>query len=108
MPKAVSYLKAEAPLVVWTNFLGKQPILSVAKQCGYSHILGEYLWVKPTSANHNKQMKEDKRDGEDGKYVVKSNEDLLRVSRVTQKETIDLSLLSCLSFFFPSFSFFDR
>jgi site-specific DNA-methyltransferase (adenine-specific) len=53
MTVARAYLKPTAVMVIWTNFLGKQPIISTAKSLGYGLIGGEYLWCKhasPTAA----------------------------------------------------------
>jgi site-specific DNA-methyltransferase (adenine-specific) len=63
LPRAAAYLDVEAPLVIWTNFLGKEPILAVARALGYSHCHGEFVWAKRTT----------ERDG---------NEQLLRVYEV--------------------------
>lgn len=59
LPRAVSHLRPRAPLLVWTNFLGKEPIGSVAGGLGYQ-LAGEFEWAKRTT----------ERDG---------NEQLLRV-----------------------------
>lgn len=48
LPRAVSHLSPDAPLVLWTNFLGKEPLLATARACGYPHLLGEYVWAKRT------------------------------------------------------------
>ena len=47
-PLAVSHLRGGASLVVWTNFLGKEPIASVASSLGYC-VAGEFLWAKKTT-----------------------------------------------------------
>ena len=36
-------------IIIWTNTLGKQPIVAVCRELGY-HLCGEYLWAKRTSA----------------------------------------------------------
>jgi site-specific DNA-methyltransferase (adenine-specific) len=59
LPRAVSHLRPGAPLVVWTNFLGKEPISTGAEDLGYL-LAGEFVWAKRTT----------ERDG---------NEQLLRV-----------------------------
>ncbi len=41
-------LKPAAPLVIWTNALGKAAIVSVCKELSYN-LRGEYLWAKRTS-----------------------------------------------------------
>lgn len=45
METALKFAKPTAILIVWTNALGKQPILATAKQlrCDY---IGEYVWAK--------------------------------------------------------------
>jgi site-specific DNA-methyltransferase (adenine-specific) len=48
LPKAIARLQRGAPLVIWTNFLGKQPILQVAAAHGYAHLHGEFVWGKQT------------------------------------------------------------
>ncbi len=48
LPKAVAHLTPDAKLVIWTNFLGKEPILQVARDLGYGHLWGEFVWAKRT------------------------------------------------------------
>src|SRR5918911_1213245 len=36
LPRAVSHLRPGAPLVIWTNFLGKEPITTVATALRYA------------------------------------------------------------------------
>ena len=36
-------------LAIWTNFLGRQPILAVAAEAGFSMLAGEYVWAKLTT-----------------------------------------------------------
>jgi site-specific DNA-methyltransferase (adenine-specific) len=45
-PNALARLGPDAVAVVWTNFLGKEPLTSVARTCGYSHVAGEFVWAK--------------------------------------------------------------
>lgn len=45
---AVQHLTPQAPLVVWTNLLGKQPIVQAASELGYPTLRGEYVWGKRT------------------------------------------------------------
>ena len=40
-----------ADIIIWTNTLGKQPIVAVCKELGYN-FCGEYLWAKRTSAGN--------------------------------------------------------
>ncbi|GAC1336843.1 MAG: hypothetical protein NVS2B9_02090 [Myxococcales bacterium] len=49
LPKAVARLDASATLAVWTNFLGKEPILAAARALGYGHLAGEFVWGKRTT-----------------------------------------------------------
>jgi site-specific DNA-methyltransferase (adenine-specific) len=57
LPRAVAHLKDGAKLVIWTNFLGKEPILRTAQGLGYSHLLGEFVWGKRTrEVNANEQL----------------------------------------------------
>jgi site-specific DNA-methyltransferase (adenine-specific) len=57
MTRAVSWLTPGARLVIWTNLLGKEPITTVARQLGYTHLLGEYVWGKRTTdKNANEQL----------------------------------------------------
>ncbi len=57
LPKAVASVKEGAPLVIWTNLLGKEPILRVAATLGYSHLRGEFIWAKRTrEVNANEQL----------------------------------------------------
>jgi len=45
MEKAFSYLNADGHFIIWTNFLGKAPIMKVANDLGlFFH--GEYTWAK--------------------------------------------------------------
>lgn len=48
MELATSCLTQEAPLIIWTNFLGKDPIKKVAEELGYNHFWGEFQWCKLT------------------------------------------------------------
>ena len=46
---AMSALKPSAFLIVWTNFLGKEPIIKTAESLGYTKVDKEYLWCKHSS-----------------------------------------------------------
>ncbi|MBJ6763073.1 site-specific DNA-methyltransferase [Myxococcaceae bacterium JPH2] len=55
--RAVAHLTPDAPLVIWTNLLGKEPILTAARGVGYGHLWGEYTWGKRTTdKNANEQL----------------------------------------------------
>ena len=48
MKAGAKFLATGAPMVVWTNFLGKQPIITVAAELGWVVLRGEYVWGKRT------------------------------------------------------------
>ena len=48
LPAALDCLVPEGLAVVWTNFLGKAPILEVARAQGFGVLRGEYVWAKRT------------------------------------------------------------
>lgn len=48
MTLAAKALEPSAPMVVWTNLLGKEPIATVAAELGWTHLRGEYVWGKRT------------------------------------------------------------
>jgi site-specific DNA-methyltransferase (adenine-specific) len=57
LPRAVRHLAPHAPLVIWTNFLGKEPILTTAKAQGFAHLEGEFVWAKrSTERSGNEQL----------------------------------------------------
>lgn len=56
LPLAIRHLTPEAPLVIWTNVLGKEPIVQVAAREGYTQLHGEFVWGKRTrDVNSNEQ-----------------------------------------------------
>jgi site-specific DNA-methyltransferase (adenine-specific) len=69
LPKAIEWLEPNAPLAIWTNFLGKEPILSAARAAGYGHLHGEYAWAKLPGERH-------------GPGLLRSNEELVRIYEV--------------------------
>ena len=66
---AVDHLEPEGPMMVWTNLLGKTPILEVAGALGWSVLLGEYVWGKRT------------REGNSGEELLRVVETALVLSR---------------------------
>jgi site-specific DNA-methyltransferase (adenine-specific) len=48
MKRAVRHLAPTAPLILWTNLLGKEPLTTVAGELGWAHLRGEYVWGKRT------------------------------------------------------------
>ncbi|MCE9666590.1 site-specific DNA-methyltransferase [Myxococcus stipitatus] len=56
LARAVAHLTPDAPLVIWTNLLGKEPIVTAARGLGYAHLRGEFVWGKRTTdKNANEQ-----------------------------------------------------
>lgn len=45
---AVANLVRGAPLVVWMNLLGREPLKAAARELGYPCVAGEYVWGKRT------------------------------------------------------------
>ncbi|MCA2978734.1 MAG: site-specific DNA-methyltransferase, partial [Myxococcaceae bacterium] len=50
---AAQHLTAEAPLVVWTNLLGREPITAVARALGFTTRVGEFVWGKRTRESNS-------------------------------------------------------
>lgn len=48
LPAALGCVGEGGAAVIWTNFLGKQPILDVARAHGFAHSRGEFVWAKRT------------------------------------------------------------
>ena len=53
LPKAAAHV--DGPLVLWTNFLGKEPIRSVARGLGYLEA-GELVWAKKSSGREGNEQ----------------------------------------------------
>jgi len=54
---AVAHLSPSAPLVIWTNVLGKDAIVQAAARLGYTNLWGEFIWAKRTrEVNSNEQL----------------------------------------------------
>jgi site-specific DNA-methyltransferase (adenine-specific) len=51
--QAVRHLKPKAPLIIWTNLLGREPITTVARSLGYAHEIGEFVWGKRTRESNS-------------------------------------------------------
>ncbi len=45
---AAKHLVPTAPLVIWTNLLGREPIAAVAKELGWRCLVGAFVWGKRT------------------------------------------------------------
>ena len=53
LAKAAAHV--DGPLIVWTNFLGKEPIGAVARGLGFSEA-GEFVWAKRTSKKEGNEQ----------------------------------------------------
>jgi site-specific DNA-methyltransferase (adenine-specific) len=45
---AVAHVNPDAPLVLWTNVLGAEPMRATARALGYVHDWGDFIWAKRT------------------------------------------------------------
>jgi len=55
LTRAAAHLRPGAPFVIWTNFLGKEPIDHVARGLGYVGA-GEFTWAKWTSERQGNEQ----------------------------------------------------
>jgi len=53
LPKAAA--RTDGPLIVWTNFLGKEPIRMVARGLGVTEA-GEFVWAKKSSEREGNEQ----------------------------------------------------
>ena len=53
LPKAAAHV--DGPLIVWTNFLGKEPIRAVARELGRLEA-GEFVWAKRSSEREGNEQ----------------------------------------------------
>jgi len=53
LPKATA--RVDGPVLVWTNFLGKEPIRAVARELGLLEA-GEFLWAKKSSQREGNEQ----------------------------------------------------
>jgi site-specific DNA-methyltransferase (adenine-specific) len=53
VPRAAAHV--DGPLIVWTNFLGKEPIRAAAQEMGYGEA-GEFVWAKRTSQSEGNEV----------------------------------------------------
>jgi site-specific DNA-methyltransferase (adenine-specific) len=79
IPNAIS---SEANMIIWTNYLGKAPIITVASTFGFKYV-GEYQWCK-----HTKDVKTPFSE-------LSTNEHTLRVYEVAVVLTRSQSILNC-------------
>jgi len=73
MTQAVKHLAPSAPLVLWTNLLGREPITTVAKELGWAKLRGEFVWGKRT------------REGNSGEEILRVVETALVFTRDAAK-----------------------
>jgi DNA modification methylase len=53
LPKAAAH--CDGPAIIWTNFLGKEPIRAVAKSLGFIEG-GEFVWAKRTTEREGNEV----------------------------------------------------
>jgi site-specific DNA-methyltransferase (adenine-specific) len=56
LTEAVRHLVGDAPLILWTNFLGKGPLIEVASTLGFPHLWGEFRWCKRTKPSDGNEV----------------------------------------------------
>lgn len=57
LSQAVKFLTEDATLCIWTNFLGKEPIMKELQKLGDYQLLGEFKWCKLTKeANSGNEL----------------------------------------------------
>lgn len=66
---AVQHLTPDAPIVLWMNLLGREPMTAVCRELGYTHVRGEFVWGKRT------------REGNSGEEILRVVETALVYSR---------------------------
>lgn len=76
---AVRYLTPDAPLVLWMNLLGREPMTAVCRELGYPHVRGEYVWGKRT------------REGNSGEEILRVVETALVYTRAPAPPMTDAS-----------------
>lgn len=66
---AVKHLVDDAPIVLWMNLLGREPMTAVCRELGWGHVRGEFVWGKRT------------REGNSGEEILRVVETALVFSR---------------------------
>ncbi len=69
MTHAVRWVTEQAPLVIWSNLLGKEPITTTARELGWTYCRGEFIWGKRT------------REGNSGEEILRVVETALVFTR---------------------------
>lgn len=55
LAKALQSLVPGALAIIWTNFLGRDPIINSAKKHGYPFFWGDYIWAKRMSESRGNE-----------------------------------------------------
>lgn len=55
LPHALRALREDAPAIIWTNLLGKDPIVAVARAHGFGVLNGEFIWGKRTTEKNQNE-----------------------------------------------------
>lgn len=66
---AVANLTPDAPMVIWMNLLGREPVIATCRELGYPHLVGEFVWGKRT------------REGNSGEEILRVVETALVFTR---------------------------
>jgi len=48
LERAMPHLAVDAPIVLWMNLLGREPMTAACRELGYGHVRGEFVWGKKT------------------------------------------------------------
>lgn len=55
LPHALRSLREDGVAVIWTNLLGKEPIVAVAQKNGFGALNGEFVWGKRTTEKNQNE-----------------------------------------------------
>lgn len=66
---AVQHLTPDAPIVLWMNLLGREPMTAACRELGYTQVRGEFVWGKRT------------REGNSGEEILRVVETALVFTR---------------------------
>ncbi|MFZ5441545.1 MAG: DNA-methyltransferase [Myxococcota bacterium] len=69
LEQAVRHLAPDAPIVLWMNLLGREPMTAVCRELGWAHVRGEFVWGKRT------------REGNSGEEILRVVETALVYAR---------------------------
>lgn len=75
LERALPHLAPDAPLVLWMNLLGREPLIAACRELGYGHVRGEFVWGKRT------------REGNSGEELLRVVETALVFSRAPAPPT---------------------